>query len=252
MSVVVWTGIKFFANLVRCKVRGIAKIAVRGIAKVVRARFYHGAKFRLLLIFAPVVILLGSAFPKPCWWATAANFLAPFGNSAICGVVGSKRKLEKVLRPTLNNRSPRWVRWSGTTKLLLYLAEMHQRKFVVFRNRKKQGAKTTEIMALSRGTKFWWLLKPKKNGVKWKNIFQTGCKMGFFVAVSRGPFLYLAKAEQQSIYAFVKKSVNEKLLFFKNRKKHPVKTAEKRRYIEGLILNGLLKPQKNYDKWNLF
>jgi len=46
----------------------------------------------------------------------------------------------------------------------------------------------------------------------------------------------------------VKKSVNEKLLFFKNRKKHPVKTAEKRRYIEGLILNGLLKPQKNYDK----
>ena len=72
--------------------------------------------------------------------------------------------------------------------------------------------------------------------------------MGFFVAVSRGPFLYLVKAEQQSIYAFVKKSVNEKLLFFKNRKKHPVKTAEKRRYIEGLILNGLLKPQKNYDK----
>ena len=119
MSVVVWRGIKFFVNLVRCKVRGIAKIPVQRIAEVVRARFYHGAKFRLLLIFAPVVILLGSAFPKPCWWATAANFLlAPFGNSAICGVVGSKRKFEKVLRPTLNNRSPRWVRWRAVIKQL--------------------------------------------------------------------------------------------------------------------------------------
>ena len=117
MSVVVWTGIKFFANLVRCKVRGIAKIAVRGIAKVVRARFYHGAKFRLLLIFALVVILLGSAFPKPCLTTNAANFpLAPFGNSAICGVVGSKRKFEKVLRPTLQNRFPRWVRWKANNQ----------------------------------------------------------------------------------------------------------------------------------------
>lgn len=68
------------------------------------------------------------------------------------------------------------------------------------------------------------------------------------MAVSRGTFLYLAKIEQQSIYAVAKKSVNEKLLFFKNPKKHPVRTAEKRRYIEGFILNGLLKLQKNYDK----
>ena len=101
---------KFFADFVRCKLSGVAKIAVRGIAKVVRARFYHGAKFRLLLIFALVVILLGSAFPKPCLSANAANFpLVPVGNSAIFGVVGSKRKFEKFLRPTLNNRSPRWV-----------------------------------------------------------------------------------------------------------------------------------------------
>ena len=115
MSVVVWRGIQFFVNLVRCKVRGIAKIPVQRIAEVVRARFYHGAKFRLLLIFALVVILLGSAFPKPCWSANDANFpLAPFGNSAICGVVGSKRNFEKFLRPTLNNRSPRWVRWRAT------------------------------------------------------------------------------------------------------------------------------------------
>ena len=63
MSVVVWRGIKFFANLVRCKVRGIAKIPVQRIAEVVRARFYHGAKFRLLLIFALVVIFGGSKPP---------------------------------------------------------------------------------------------------------------------------------------------------------------------------------------------
>ena len=64
---------------------------------MVRARVYHGAKFRRLLIFALVVILLGSAFPKPCLSANAANFpLAPFGNSALFGVVGSKRKFEKI------------------------------------------------------------------------------------------------------------------------------------------------------------
>ena len=57
---------KFFADFVRCKLREDAKIADGGIAKVVRARFYHGAKIRLLLIFALVVNLLGSAFPKPC------------------------------------------------------------------------------------------------------------------------------------------------------------------------------------------
>ena len=112
MSVVKWRATKFFAKLVRCKLKGFAKIPVQRIAEVVRARFYHGAKFRLLLIFALVVILLGSAFPKPCLSANAVNFpLAPFGNFAIFGVVGSKRKFEKFLRPTLNNRSPRWVRW---------------------------------------------------------------------------------------------------------------------------------------------
>ena len=66
-------------------------------AEVVRARFYHGAKIRLSLIFALVVILLGSAFPKPCWSANAANFpLATFGNSALFGVVGSREKFEKI------------------------------------------------------------------------------------------------------------------------------------------------------------
>ena len=78
------------------KWKHFSKIPVQRIAEVVRARFYHGAKFRRLLIFALVVILLGSAFPKPCWTANAANFpLAPFGNSAIFGVVVSKRKFEK-------------------------------------------------------------------------------------------------------------------------------------------------------------
>ena len=67
---------KFFADFVRCKLRGVAKIAVRGIAKVVRARFYHGAKIRLLLIFALVVNLLGSAFPKPCFVLADFNSFA--------------------------------------------------------------------------------------------------------------------------------------------------------------------------------
>ena len=94
MSVVKWRATKFFANLVRCKVRGIAKIAVRGIAKVVRARFYHGAKFRLLLIFALVVILLGSAFPKPCLSDTAANFpLSQFGKMQTSVVYRVQRKI---------------------------------------------------------------------------------------------------------------------------------------------------------------
>ena len=99
------------------KWKHFSKIPVQRIAEVVRARFYHGAKFRRLLIFALVVILLGSAFPKPCLTTNAANFpLAPFGNSAICGVVGSKRKFEKVLRPTLQNRFPRWVRWKANNQ----------------------------------------------------------------------------------------------------------------------------------------
>ena len=38
-----------------------------------RARFYRGAKIRLPLIFAPTGILLGSAFPKPCYAACAAK-----------------------------------------------------------------------------------------------------------------------------------------------------------------------------------
>ena len=37
-----------------------------------RARFYRGAKIRSPLIFAPAGILLGSAFPKPCFAACAA------------------------------------------------------------------------------------------------------------------------------------------------------------------------------------
>ena len=47
------------------------------------------------------------------------------------------------------------------------------------------------------------------------------------MAVSRGTFLYLTKAEQQSIYAVVKKSINGKLLFFRNHKKWVVKMPEK-------------------------
>ena len=38
-----------------------------------RARFYRGAKIRSPLIFAPAGILLGSAFPKPCYAAYAAK-----------------------------------------------------------------------------------------------------------------------------------------------------------------------------------
>lgn len=64
------------------------------------------------------------------------------------------------------------------------------------------------------------------------------------MAVSGGTFLYLAKAEQQSIYAVAKESVNEKLLFFKNHKKHPVKTEKKRRYIEELNFERVAKLSK--------
>ena len=45
---------------------------VRGSLQSRRARFYRGAKIRLPLIFAPTGILLGSAFPKPCYAACAA------------------------------------------------------------------------------------------------------------------------------------------------------------------------------------
>ena len=37
-----------------------------------RARFYHSTKIRLSAHFAPAGILLGSAFPKPCFAACAA------------------------------------------------------------------------------------------------------------------------------------------------------------------------------------
>ena len=128
------------------KWKHFSKIPVQRIAEVVRARFYHGAKFRRLLIFALVVILLGSAFPKPCWTATAANFLlAPFGNSAICGVVGSKRKFEKVLRPTLQNCFPRWVRWKAMQPNFYAISQKSIHGNLLFcRSRKKQGAKTAE------------------------------------------------------------------------------------------------------------
>ena len=46
---------------------------VRGSLQSRRARFYRGAKIRLPLIFAPTGILLGSAFPKPCYAACAAK-----------------------------------------------------------------------------------------------------------------------------------------------------------------------------------
>ena len=39
----------------------------RGTPEFFRARFYRGAKIRSPLIFAPAGILLGSAFPKPCY-----------------------------------------------------------------------------------------------------------------------------------------------------------------------------------------
>ena len=47
----------------------------RGTPEFFRARFYRGAKIRSPLIFAPAGILLGSAFPKPCYekWATMHN-----------------------------------------------------------------------------------------------------------------------------------------------------------------------------------
>jgi len=43
---------------------------------------------------------------------------------------------------------------SAKTKLLRYLAKIHQRKFVILRFFKKQGAKTPKKMALSRGIYF--------------------------------------------------------------------------------------------------
>ena len=89
-----------------------------------RARFYHGAKIRLLLIFALVVILLGSAFPQPCLMAAAANFLlAPFGKIQTSVCIGAEKKFEKFLRPTLNNRSPRWVRWRAVIKIYKIFAK---------------------------------------------------------------------------------------------------------------------------------
>jgi len=39
----------------------------RGTPEFFRARFYRGAKIRSPLFFAPAGILLGSAFPKPCY-----------------------------------------------------------------------------------------------------------------------------------------------------------------------------------------
>ena len=41
-----------------------------------RARFYHSTKIRLSAHFAPAGILLGSAFPKPCFTACAAHTAA--------------------------------------------------------------------------------------------------------------------------------------------------------------------------------
>ena len=142
--------------------RDIAKIPVQRIAEVVRARFYHGAKFRLLLNLALVVNLLGSAFPKPCLSAHAANFpLAPFGNSAICGVVGGKRKFEKVLRPTLQNCFPRWVRWKAVQPNFYAISQKSVNGNLLFcRSRKKQGAKTAEKKMLSRGIYFRHLAEP--------------------------------------------------------------------------------------------
>ena len=40
---------------------------IGAVCGLLRARFYRGAKIRLPLIFAPTGILLGSAFPKPCY-----------------------------------------------------------------------------------------------------------------------------------------------------------------------------------------
>ena len=44
----------------------VADESERGNLQLLRARFYHGAKIRLLLILSHG-ILLGSAFPKPCF-----------------------------------------------------------------------------------------------------------------------------------------------------------------------------------------
>ena len=118
-----------------------------------------------------------------------------------------------------------WVRRNNQTFTLP--RRNPSKKICCFQKSPKTGGKNGLKMALSRGTNFWWLLKPKKTGVKWKNIFQTGCKRDFFVAVSRGTFLYFAKAEQPNFYAIKQKSVKENLLFFRNHKKWVVKTPEK-------------------------
>ncbi len=50
----------------------------RGTPEFFRARFYHSTKIRLSAHFAPAGILLGSAFPKPCYAACAAYTRRPY------------------------------------------------------------------------------------------------------------------------------------------------------------------------------
>ena len=210
-----------------------------------------------------------------CWGVPSPNpadrlppqifFSLPFGSSAICGVVGSKRKFEKYFcdlpwiialhdglgRRRLSSRI-RFSQKSSTENFQKYfshlpcktvfhdgLGEAVQPNFyaflkksikenlLFFGNGKKQGAKTAEKRRYIEGFIFEWVQKSQKNGVKWKKIYLTGCKNGVFAAVSRGTFLYLAKAEQPNFYAVTQKSIKENLLFSINHEKWVVKTPEK-------------------------
>jgi len=51
---------------------------------------------------------------------------------------------------------------SATTKLLRYLAEIHQRKFVIFQESQKTGGKNGLKMAVYRGTYFEWVAKAEE------------------------------------------------------------------------------------------
>ena len=67
------------------------------------------------------------------------------------------------------------------------------------------------------------------------------------MAVSRGTFQYLAKIEQQNIYA-VSKNPSTKNCYFSKNEKTPCKNGWKKAVYRGTLQNGLLKPLKKYGK----
>ena len=173
--------------------RRVLKNGDRRSAELLRARFYHGAKIRLLLVFAPVVILLGSAFPKPCFVLTnsisfvspqAAKLahsvvrplptqpafaglvrgphynrrkfsLAPFGKSAAPMLASAREKFEKIFFCL-----PCKTAFCGglgerrKPRNLRYRAKIRMQKNVFLQSPPKTGGKNTLKIALGRGMFF--------------------------------------------------------------------------------------------------